>query len=98
MTPKIRATWGCPEHLLPGLDRYIGQRIATGDFLRAVLTNDLRRAVMLADELSLPGLACVVIYCEKELPPEAWGSNWAVTKWLNPENECAPAPHEATGG
>lgn len=82
-------TWGCPEHLLPGLERYAIDRVATGGFLRAVLVNDLRKSVMLADEPSSANLAAIVVFCENELPPESWGSEWAVTTWLNPENKSS---------
>jgi molybdopterin-guanine dinucleotide biosynthesis protein A len=67
---------------IDGLKRYIEHRIPTGDFLRAVLENDLQRATAHADNRNLPliGLYCKYLY--NEAPSACWGSPKKVKAWL----------------
>lgn len=57
--PDCFAAYEIAEHLQPGLERYLVQHMEPGQFLCSVLDNDLRGAVLRADEKSfacLPGL------------------------------------------
>jgi hypothetical protein len=54
----------------------------TGDFLRAVLSNDLSDAVARADELNAVALPQIVAFVRNELPRACWGSPTAVERWL----------------
>ena len=73
---------GCPVQLQEALRHYVNERIPTGGFLRAVLENDLRTAVALADPLNLAALRNIVAYAYEEIPSIAWGSPLAVAEWL----------------
>ena len=73
---------GCPVQLQEAFRRYINERIPTGGFLRAVLENDLRTAVALADPINLGALRNIVAYAYEEIPAVAWGSRTAVAAWL----------------
>lgn len=53
-----------------------------GDFLCAVLENNLLAACSRADTESLSCLAALVHYCHWELPGECWGSKEKVATWI----------------
>jgi hypothetical protein len=75
-------TYPVPPMLLAGLERYRSQRIPTGDFLRAVLENNLKEAVGRADIHSQAALCAITSWCYNNLPSEAWGSPKKVDAWL----------------
>jgi len=72
-------------HLLESLTRYVEKRVPPGDFLRAVLENDLVRAVQYADEIAERNLSTWVRYCFNKIPSGVWGSTEAVRRHLGGE-------------
>jgi hypothetical protein len=71
------------DHLVPGLQRYLSDHIETGSFLRAVLSNDLCEACARAADLNtLLSLPLLVVYLQKNLPEQCWGSPEKVEAWL----------------
>lgn len=64
------------------LQRYAAERQPLGDFLMAVLRNDLTDAAMRADEYNGASLPAIVLYCANMLPAECWGSPEKVAAWL----------------
>lgn len=81
-----------PAHLLAGLLAYAGfdgsPRTPTGDFLRAVLSNNLMRAYMHADEVSTAAMRDIVTFVYNRLPSESWGSPERYAAWLaGPEED-----------
>lgn len=95
-----------PHHLRGGLCRWVHAGVRTGDFLRAVLENDLRGAVRRADNDSAAALANVVRWLYLEAPGNCWGSPVLVAAWERVHEErraAAPAAADAaalnaTGG
>ncbi len=73
--------------VIGALQRYVEHRIPTGDFLYAVLCNDLRRAFVRADDENRETLYEIVDYCYRNLPRECWGSQQKVTSWLSSNNK-----------
>lgn len=71
-----------PPEALAALDRYVQQRIRTGGFLYAVLTNDLYLACKKADAVNRACLFAIVEYVDFELPINSRGSASAVEAWL----------------
>ena len=63
------------------IDRYISTGCPTGDFLRAVLENDLTEAVGRADESAIWNLRDIVVYLYNEVPSASWGSKEKVKAW-----------------
>lgn len=84
-----------PANLREGLERYLDHHIKTGDFLRAVLSNDLKEAYARADTSSKASLADVVFYLYNYAPVGAWGSPRDVERWLTPD---LPQLHDITLG
>lgn len=72
-----------PERMMPGLLAYIEDRRPPGDFLRAVLENDLSGAVWRADAENLANLAAFVGYLHWEAPSACFGSPEKVAAWLS---------------
>ena len=71
-----------PEHLRGGVKRYLEHGVPPGDFLTAVLENNLMEAVGRADEHSLAGLKglCSFLYCD--VPRLCRGSSERVEQWI----------------
>lgn len=72
-----------PQHTLEALDMYVKERIPTGDFLYAVLTNNLMEAFGRADELNREALYDICVYVYNEIPGICHGSPEKVESWLN---------------
>ena len=80
--------WYIPERMMKGLTRYINEHCPVGDFLIAVLENDLMEAVGRADDENLRNLPAFVAYLYNEAPGNCWGSPEAVRAWLNDKEGC----------
>ena len=77
-----------PEHTKESLDRYVKDRIPTGDFLYAFLTNDLFGAIGSADDINIRHLLEIAEYIYNHIPSICWGSPEDVSNWLRtPESE-----------
>ena len=74
---------GIPERMHGAIQRYIEQRIGPGDFLMAVLCNDLREACARADDENITLLPVYVAFFYNEAPGACWGSPEKVRAWLN---------------
>jgi hypothetical protein len=75
-------TTGIPEHLLDGLRQYIDSGIPLGSFLEAVVSNDLRTALLTADPQSLTSLTAIVLFMARHAPAPCWGSAHAYRRWV----------------
>jgi hypothetical protein len=67
--------------LRAGLDRWISHGIPPGDFLVAVLCNDLNGAVRRADSENIQHLPEIVNWLREHAPLTSWGSPQAVQRW-----------------
>jgi len=73
-----------PEHVRGGLLRYASEHVQTGDFLRAVISNDLREAVARADDENMRNIPAIVNWLYWEAPSECWGSPEKYQEWISP--------------
>lgn len=73
---------GLPENLRGGVERYIEDGVATGDFLKAVISNDLINAVGRADFLNIDRLAGIVNWFYNNAPMSCWGSKEKYEDWV----------------
>jgi len=64
-----------PERMRGGIVRYITEGIIPGDFLQAIITNDLKKAVWLADEENTRLLREYVLFFYNYAPAGCWGSH-----------------------
>lgn len=72
----------CPAHTRAGIERYIFDGICPGDFLCAVLQNDLFRAMQHADAENIVSLHHIVALLYNYAPTESHGSTEAFERWL----------------
>ena len=70
-----------PEHLREGLLQYMKYGHRPGDFLIAVLRNDLHETVLRASPASFEGLPSVMRWLYWEAPADSWGTSEKVRKW-----------------
>lgn len=71
-----------PEYMQAALKRYLIDRIPPGDFLTAVITNDLRGAVNRADGENLPLIPTYVRWFYNRAPGISHGSPQHLENWL----------------
>ncbi len=73
---------GIPEYMHGGIIRYYENYIPPGDFLEAVINNDLKEACGRADETNKRCLLNYVMWFYNEAPAGSWGYQDAVHDWL----------------
>ena len=83
ITQAMKAPVGLPEDVLDTLKLYVFKRLRPGDFLTAVLSNDLQSAVGHADDKRMESLRRIVQFVYNDLPGACWGSPEKVRAWLS---------------
>jgi len=79
---SVYQEYAIPEELHGGLDRYLKEHIRPGGYLYAVLTNDLKDAVLRwGGQESNPLKTLIYFFCA-EISAPAWGSVANVEAWL----------------
>lgn len=84
------------QSTLDALDRYVVGHVPTGDFLRAVLSNNLIESFSRADDENLTAMHEITKYIYNMIPSACWGSPEKVEAWLrdrelkggNDDREC----------
>lgn len=96
MSPANYEFRGCviPARMAPALQRWIEQGHLPGRFLCAVLCNDLREAVGLADAENLAALPAYIGYLYNEAPAACYGSLEKVAEWAGRFNGAEVAHGE----
>lgn len=72
-----------PEHMRDGMRRYIENGIMPGEFLAAVLCNDLIGALQNADDTNIDALPIYGRWLHNEAPVSCYGSAKAVATWMD---------------
>lgn len=72
-----------PERMQEGLKRYVIDRLRPGNFITAVVRNDLRDAVRCADDENLPLIPLYVRWFYNVAPARCHGSHEACAAWLD---------------
>ena len=70
-----------PEHCQKGMKRYIEHGIIPGDFLQAVICNNLVESFARADGTNILCLFDYACFLYNEIPTSAWGSEEKMMKW-----------------
>jgi hypothetical protein len=86
----------CPEDCVESLKRYVEHGIPVGDFLTAVLENNLREAFGRADIYNREALFDIVCYCWNEIPATCWGSPERVKAWIEMHRKRRPQNEKPT--
>jgi len=72
-----------PPRISESLGAYVNERRPTGDFLRAVLENNLTESLARADPDNRKCLFDLVSYMYNEVPALCWGSAEKVRDWIS---------------
>ena len=75
-----------PEPSMAALRLYIDKRVKPGDFLTAVLENNLMRACSHADDDNIDLIPVYAAYLYNEAPINCHGSPEAVAAWLSADD------------
>ena len=79
---KIMPNYGTyPGETVDGTKRWIEDGILPGDFLQAVIRNDLTEACARADQYNIILLPEIVAWWYGEAPAASWGSPGRVKEW-----------------
>ena len=70
-----------PPLVKKAIDNHVLHGHACGNFVTAVLENNLSQAIGYADENSLASIKDIVSYCYNQIPGPCWGSKKAVKEW-----------------
>lgn len=70
-----------PAHLRGGMQRYLEEGMLPGQFLQAVLKNDLAGTFSRADHESQAALVDIVAWLHMECPGTAWGNEEKMLAW-----------------
>jgi len=70
-----------PEHIRGGMKRYIEEGLIPGDFLQAVICNNLKLSVQRADDVNIKRMLDIVSFMYWEVPMSAWGSYEKMIEW-----------------
>lgn len=70
------------EDTLDGILLFAEQGVPPGDFLRAVLCNDLKGACNHADRDNACALFDIVRFCYHEIPSGCWGDTERYEEWM----------------
>ena len=74
--------FGIPERMRSGITLYINNGIRPGRFLTAVICNNLKEAVMYADDENIRNLPAYVNFFYNHTPGDCWGSEEKMQIWL----------------
>ena len=74
--------WYIPERMGGGIRRYVDHGIQPGDFLTAVIQNNLHESVGSADDENRKNLPAYVSYFHQECPRICWGSPDRMSLWM----------------
>lgn len=81
--PKPGSWESIPPNLRPGITRWIEEGFVPGDFLQAVIKNDLRDAFGRADETSRAALFDIVSWFHCHAPSPCWGGAESMRDWAH---------------
>lgn len=74
--------WTIPERMMRPLLRYVHLHELPGDFLQAVLRNDLREAIGRADDENIANLPAFTSFLYNEAPNQCHGSAEKMVAWV----------------
>jgi hypothetical protein len=74
---------GIPHPIYLGIRNYLVYRRPAGDFIMAVLRNNLHEALVWADYANMESLPVIVHFIYWFVPGNSWGSDERVKNWLD---------------
>lgn len=75
------------DHMMEGIKRYVEDGIRPGDFLTAIICNDLTNSVWRADETNMRNIPAFVEYFYNRVPLSIWKSKENMEAWIELKQE-----------
>ena len=75
--------YGIPERMHDGIIRFYENGIPPGQFLTAIIENDLRTACGFADDENKSIIHKYVMWFYNQAPCDSWGFEGALDRWCN---------------
>lgn len=85
------AAYGIPQRMQGAIIRYYERGLPPGDFLTAVISNDLRGAIERAGDEDIHLLKKYVMWLYNWAPGGSWGSEENMRNWINHIQEVTAA-------
>jgi hypothetical protein len=80
---ELKKSYGkIPQHMLEDLNRYVTEHVLSGNFLYALLSNDLSQSFSHADSETIAAMYDYVQYVYNYMPIQCWGSKEKVNAWI----------------
>ncbi len=76
-----------PARMMGAIERYVEYAAIPGDFLQAVICNDLKEALGRADDENMKNLPAYVAFFYNETPSLCWGSPKKMKAWCDSKQE-----------
>jgi len=95
----MMGAYGIPDYMHGALIRYYENGLPPGDFLTALLNNDLRETFARADDTNTYAVRGYVMWLYNEAPGGSWGYPNAVNDWtarfseIEDKSEHMECPH-----
>lgn len=70
------------DGMMGSIQDYIENRVRPGGFLSAIICNDLKKAVMFANDINIKNIPAFVEYFYNNAPTNYWGSDLKMNHWL----------------
>ncbi|MGH9931007.1 MAG: hypothetical protein ACREA9_17505 [Pyrinomonadaceae bacterium] len=80
-----------PQSTMDGLIRYRDHGVPTGDFLQAVLSNDLMAALSSADDNNRAAILEICQFIYNDMPSRCHGSREKYEAWVEKHFAAAPS-------
>ena len=90
--------YNIPAHMRGAIIRYLNNGISPGDFLTAVINNDLSEAVGRADDQNIHLLPNYIKWFYNHAPSGSWGRASATKDWYERLASDAKIAKQANGG
>lgn len=72
-----------PPRMNGGIKRYVFDGVRPGEFLQAVISNDLKEAVGRADDENMANLPAYAALFYNHFPIGSWGSPEVMERWID---------------
>ena len=76
-----------PDDMIDAIKLYIYHGINPGDFLTAVISNDLRVALRKGSNENIANLPAFLAYFYNEAPENCWGSQEKMRRWIEKQRK-----------
>jgi hypothetical protein len=76
-----------PDKMMPSIELYIKEGVPPGDFLTAIICNDLKEACGRADNENIRNLPAYAAFFYNNAPADCHGSKEIMKKWINMHKE-----------